>query len=405
MKFIHCADLHLDQPFQGLGKLSSAFSNKLVDVNAQVFNSLIETAIEERVDFLLIVGDTFHQAKPSIQTQQLFVSGLEKLNQEGIPVYLTFGNHDYYQAEKYWFKFPKNTYLFNSEEIETKTLSLPSGETVAISAFSYTSPKIMANKASEFPTRSIISQYHIGLYHGQVGRVNDHPYAPFQLGELQQLNYDYWALGHIHQPQLLSNEPLIIYPGSPVGHTKKETASRGCVLVENQGNTLKESWLELTDLIWETVVVDGRSATSLANLMAITEIQLKEFMQSQELLTCLEVQFQNLPAELASLVKEELASGELLLYLRELVAVGTDHQVWLYQVSSDIAVKPMQWPVGITKEMVLNQAMTYAEAEMFAGELSDLFKQSELQHLFSNNQDFINETIDKTVRHLGMTED
>ncbi len=33
---------------------------------------------------------------------------------------------------------------------------------------------------------------------------------------------DYWALGHIHKSQILSEEPLVAYAGNPQGLHRKE---------------------------------------------------------------------------------------------------------------------------------------------------------------------------------------
>ncbi len=40
---------------------------------------------------------------------------------------------------------------------------------------------------------------------------------------------DYWALGHIHKSQVLSEEPLVVYSGNPQGLHRKEMALRGAI--------------------------------------------------------------------------------------------------------------------------------------------------------------------------------
>ncbi|MCC9082599.1 hypothetical protein LOS20_15820 [Enterococcus faecium] len=39
--------------------------------------------------------------------QKHFFDQIERLNEKEIAVYLTFGNHDYYQSERYWFYFSR----------------------------------------------------------------------------------------------------------------------------------------------------------------------------------------------------------------------------------------------------------------------------------------------------------
>lgn len=48
---------------------------------------------------------------------------------------------------------------------------------------------------------------------------------------MKQKNYDYWALGHVHVPTVLSQQPPVIYPGTPQGHTQKEQQVAGVQLI------------------------------------------------------------------------------------------------------------------------------------------------------------------------------
>nr|MDK8213685.1 DNA repair exonuclease [Enterococcus faecalis] len=75
----------------------------------------------------------------------------------------------------------------------------------------------------------------------------DH-YAPFQKSHLQQLAYDYWALGHIHAAQQLSGHTPIVYPGNIQGTHFKETGPKGGVLVSlEQGRDPIIESIETTD--------------------------------------------------------------------------------------------------------------------------------------------------------------
>ena len=41
--------------------------------------------------------------------------------------------------------------------------------------------------------------------------------GPCSLTDLAEAAMDYWALGHIHKSQVLSEEPLVVYAGNPQG--------------------------------------------------------------------------------------------------------------------------------------------------------------------------------------------
>lgn len=76
------------------------------------------------------------------------------------------------------------------------------------------------DKVMEFPSREL-TDYHIGLYHGEPGVSQKGNYAPFNPQKMQEKGYDYWALGHIHVPTVLNEKQTIVYPGAPQGHTKR----------------------------------------------------------------------------------------------------------------------------------------------------------------------------------------
>ena len=66
---------------------------------------------------------------------------------------------------------------------------------------------------------------------------------------------DLWALGHIHQPEIVSKDPWIVYAGNCQGRHIRETGARGGYLVTVDDSLLVESvvfhpldvvrWLEL----------------------------------------------------------------------------------------------------------------------------------------------------------------
>lgn len=57
-KFIHAADIHLDSPLRGLERYEGA-PDQVKNATRQAFDNLIQLALEEQVDFLLIAGDLY----------------------------------------------------------------------------------------------------------------------------------------------------------------------------------------------------------------------------------------------------------------------------------------------------------------------------------------------------------
>lgn len=59
MKFIHTADIHLDSPLVGLAAYQDAPVQQLRTVTRDAFSRLVDAAIEEEVDFMVIAGDLY----------------------------------------------------------------------------------------------------------------------------------------------------------------------------------------------------------------------------------------------------------------------------------------------------------------------------------------------------------
>jgi len=101
----------------------------------------------------------------------------------------------------------------------------------------------------------------VALLHTQVhsspGSEHHHPYAPSELTYLVRAGFDYWALGHVHARQALSDDPPIWYSGSLQGRTHADRGERGALLVDlsNRGAP-SVSFRPLAPVRWETVEVE-----------------------------------------------------------------------------------------------------------------------------------------------------
>ena len=75
-----------------------------------------------------------------------------------------------------------------------------------------------------------------GTVGSSAGSENHNVTGPCSLTDLAEAAMDYWALGHIHKSQVLSEEPLVVYSGNPQGLHRKEIGPKGCYLVSVSHN-------------------------------------------------------------------------------------------------------------------------------------------------------------------------
>src|SRR5690554_6130096 len=120
-KFIHAADLHIESPYKGVAQMNEALGKSLVKNGIKAYEKLIETALKEEIDFMLIAGDSFDSESGSLSAQYRFVRGLEKLKEAAIPVFIICGNHDPLSSWSKHLQLPENVTLFEADEIQQKT--------------------------------------------------------------------------------------------------------------------------------------------------------------------------------------------------------------------------------------------------------------------------------------------
>ncbi len=238
--FVHAADLHLDSPFHGLSDIDPQLRDVMTEATFAAYNKIIDLCIDKSADFLLIAGDIYDSADKSLYAQLKFLEGLKRLSDAGIATYITHGNHDPLSGWSASLKWPDNVKVFSGDHLETVAMSRNERVIANISGISYREKHIKENLAKGFQKKDPGSPYTIGMLHCTVGSGERHyPYAPCNIQDLRETNYDYWALGHIHQPQFIETEPFIVYCGNPQGRDPGEPGERGCMVVEvdKKGNT------------------------------------------------------------------------------------------------------------------------------------------------------------------------
>ncbi|MER2063474.1 MAG: DNA repair exonuclease [Alkalibacterium sp.] len=260
VRYIHAADLHLDSPFKGLKKIPKPLFDRIKASTFAALKNIVDTAISRQVDFVVLAGDIYDIEDRSIRAQVHLRRELVRLNEVDIKVFLIHGNHDYLTNDELHLALPGNVFVFGPD-VETVELETAARERIAVSGFSYDRNWVEERKISEYPDRKPACDFHIGLLHGYMeGQGSDHArYAPFTLSELKAKNYDYWALGHIHKRQKLSEDPLVYYSGNTQGRHKNEAGEKGCLLVELTKSGEKVTFIPTADIKWQMLEVNVTS--------------------------------------------------------------------------------------------------------------------------------------------------
>ena len=253
--FIHAADIHLDSPLRGLQQRDDAPVDLLRGATRRALETLVVLAINEQVDFVLFAGDIYDGDWKDYSTGLFFRRQMVRLQQAGIPVFLIAGNHDAESVITRSLNLPDNVVTYSSRSAEShRHASLP----VVVHGRSFPDRQVPENIALDYPPAEAAC-FNIGLLHTSLVNMPGHDtYAPCSVQDLAGKDYQYWALGHIHLPQVVSEDPWIVFSGNPQGRHIREAGPRGCRLVRVDDNLQVESvqMRELAVVRWQDLLVD-----------------------------------------------------------------------------------------------------------------------------------------------------
>ncbi len=281
---MHTADLHLDSPFQGLSDFNPKLQELLIKATFDAYDNIVDLCIENKVDMLLIAGDIYDSSDRSLYAQIRFLKGLNRLFEVDIPVYIVHGNHDPLGNWASRLEWPENVTVFGGDQPFTAEFEKEGRILVRINGRSFHSAHIRDNLAKQFPVKRSADPFTIGLLHCTVGGGEGHdPYAPCRLEDLLEKNYDYWALGHIHKPGVLSHDPPVIYPGNPQGRHCAEAGERGCQFVEvDSDGEVRHSFIPVDTIRWYVEELDISGIHTREALIETLEMELDMLLEKAD---------------------------------------------------------------------------------------------------------------------------
>lgn len=235
MKFIHAADIHLDSALHGLERYEGAPVEEIRSATRRAFDNLIELAIDEQVAFVLLVGDLYDGDWKDYNTGLYFVERMGRLRDASIRVFIVAGNHDAASQITKRLRLPDNVTLFSTKKPERVVLD---DLGVSICGQGFATRAVTDDISQDYP-QGDPQLLNIGLLHTCLdGKPGHEPYAPCTVDGLRSKGYQYWALGHVHKREEVSQDPWIVFPGNIQGRHIREIGPKGCTLVTVDGGEI-----------------------------------------------------------------------------------------------------------------------------------------------------------------------
>lgn len=280
--FLHVADVHLDSPLANLRQLDEATAERLQRASRRSFEIVVETAIQRQVGAVLIAGDLFDAPVRDASAGLWVESQFKRLVRADVPVVLIRGNHDAKSNARSISQWPNGVTEFDAGQASTHIIEQTG---LAVHGQSFGARVETRDLAAQYPA-PVSGFFNVGLLHtsltGGGGHSQHGTYAPTSITTLEQLGYDYWALGHIHarSRQSHSSRCYVGYSGNTQGRHVNETGPKGCQLVEIvDGRPANIEFVSTDSLRWYVLDVD---ASELDHLRDIEDRLEPEAMQVLE---------------------------------------------------------------------------------------------------------------------------
>ena len=273
MKFLHVADIHLDSPLHGLERYAGAPVAQIRGATRQALARVVDLALGEEVDFVLVAGDLYDGDWKDYNTGLFFTSQMARLRDAEIPVFIVSGNHDAASQLTKHLHPPGNVRFLADRAPETLRLEKLG---VAIHGQGFARREVLEDLSLKYPA-ALPDCFNIGMLHtSATGRPGHAAYAPCTVEGLLARGYDYWALGHVHTREVLHREPFVVFPGNIQGRHIRETGPKGCALitVDDRGRVSMEH--RDTDVLrWGVCEVDASGATGAEGVLEKVRLELQ----------------------------------------------------------------------------------------------------------------------------------
>ena len=267
MRILHFSDLHIGVENYGRPDPATGLSTRLGDFLAAL-DEVVDCALDERVDLVLLAGDAYKGRDPSQTHQREFAKRLSRLSNAGIPTFMLVGNHDLPNAVSRAtaveiFQTLQVPHVYIGDGLQIYSVPTPSGPLQILAVPWPRRGGIMTREDSRgLSIDEIRQELENRLTEAIQGRVDQlNPEVPailtghltvsgatvgtersMMLGQdhvllassLHQPQLEYVALGHIHKHQILRQDPpMVVYSGSLQRvDFSEEAEQKGFCLVE-----------------------------------------------------------------------------------------------------------------------------------------------------------------------------
>jgi DNA repair exonuclease SbcCD nuclease subunit len=274
-RFLHASDFHLERPPSGMAEVPDHLLPRLVDSPYRAAERVFDTAVRERVDFVVLAGDLLDPTAAGPAALVFLMEQFERLRALDIAVYWAAGPADQLGDWAGAIALPANVRFFRTAEV-ARVVHQRGGQAVA--EITARGAQVRANlRPAEFRRELAPGPADLAAIAVAHGTLDPHTIAePAAAANPQttgpqitiQRAIDYWALGGEHARSTLPTlSKLAHYSGSPQGRCPQEAGPHGCTLVQfDETGAVRTSFVPTDVVRWQREQIPIGATTTLAEL-------------------------------------------------------------------------------------------------------------------------------------------
>ena len=276
MKVLHTADWHIGQIFHNYSR---------EEEHKFFFDQLKFIIIKEKPDVLVVSGDVFHTATPTIVSQRLYYNFIVELSRldADLQIVIISGNHDspsrLEAPRPLWEAFNVSVVgmidyqtvtddgglNFDASKIEipiTKdggiigwVLAVPYNDNVVKHASEFYEMLLshLKSRADYADNQCVVATGHLAVKNADIRGHSADIIGKLETLDIQDFtevkDVDYWAFGHIHYPQAIKGIENMRYAGSPFPISFNENYEHSVVSVNIENGKTESTVIPLKTLV------------------------------------------------------------------------------------------------------------------------------------------------------------
>jgi len=259
LKILCTADIHIGRRSSRLPLSEDSHQHSC----AQAWTRVVDTALAEHVDVVLVAGDLIDQANRYFEAYGAVARGFQSLSDAGIDTFLVAGNHDFDVLPRIVGDLATDRVrlLGRGGSWERATIERR-GVRLHVDGWSFPAGRYPDSPVRGYAPAAADAAPVIALVHGDLDQPGS-AYAPCRLAELARHPSTFFVFGHVHAAREIAGPGGLcgVYPGSPQAMDPGENGAHGVHLLELGSSPVGIVARPLSTVRYERLAVDLSGVT------------------------------------------------------------------------------------------------------------------------------------------------